>query len=182
MATPTVVTAKVLPAHSSSPNNVSRYVAPTFASAVIAITVAICTTQPPESQPTLGPNARVVHTNVVPQSGISRFSSRNANAVNKIGTNPSSRAAGARSPTTMTTSPRVTAMLYAGATADRPSATAPIRPTELRRSPLSVVALSEAALSGAESSTVTGGDVDWMDMGVPLVGPMCLLKRNLTTM
>ncbi len=84
------------------------------------MTVAICTTQPPESQPAYGPNALVFHTNVVPQSGISRFSSRKAKAVNRIGTKPTSRAAGARCPTTMTTKPSVTAMLYAGATEDRP--------------------------------------------------------------
>lgn len=77
----------------------------------MAVTVANWVTQPPRSQPDAGPKARVVHTKVVPQSGISLLSSRKAKAVSRIGTNPRSSAAGARCPTATVTKPSVTAML-----------------------------------------------------------------------
>ena len=75
----------------------------TCASAAVAMNVATCGTQPPKNQPANGPSAREIHTNTPPQSGMARFRSRNANAVNRIGTKPSRKAAGVCTPTAPTT-------------------------------------------------------------------------------
>lgn len=58
--------------------------------------------QPP-IQPTHGPRALAPHVNVVPQSGITEFSSRYAMAVSSIGTNAMRNMAGDFSPTASTT-------------------------------------------------------------------------------
>src|ERR1700760_1093980 len=159
ISTAVATTANVLDAKGSSPSSVSRYPAPTRASAVIAMTVATCTTQPPDSQPAYGPKALVFQTNMAPQSGISRFSSRKAKAVNRIGTKPTISAAGAKCPTTMTTKPSVTAMLYAGATDARPSATTASSPTKSVAKPL-------PCGSGGDSE-VTSVSAGWRDMDAP---------------
>ena len=75
----------------------------TCASAAVAMKVAICGTQPPKNHPAMGPSAREIQTNTLPQSGMARFRSRNANAVNRIGTKPSRKAAGVCTPTAPTT-------------------------------------------------------------------------------
>jgi hypothetical protein len=95
----------------------------------------------------------VFQTNVVPQSGISRLSSRKANAVSSIGTNPRTSAAGASFPTTMTTKPRETAMLYAGATDERPSVTDDAKPIDRARSPLPLNSGPGCEASGTLSGT-----------------------------
>src|SRR5947209_2601008 len=83
--------------------------------------------QPP-SQPAYGPNARVVHVNVVPQSGSARLSCAKATATAIIGRKASRMIAGACVPTAMTTNPRVAVTLYAGAVAARPMTTLDNRP------------------------------------------------------
>src|SRR6476659_9764948 len=106
-----------------SPKKVRRYVVATWARAALEMKVAIWGTQPPKNQPAHGPKTREIHTNTPPQSGISLLRSRNAKAVNRIGTNPRRNAAGVLYPTARTTKPRVTARLYAGATLEGPAAT-----------------------------------------------------------
>jgi hypothetical protein len=66
--------------------------------------------QPP-IHPAQGPNARVVHVNVVPQSGSALFSSRNAYAMHSIGRNETISVPGLCTPTMATTRPSVAAML-----------------------------------------------------------------------
>jgi hypothetical protein len=114
--------------------------------------VAIWGTQPPKNQPDHGPKTREIHTKTPPQSGISRLRSRKAKAVNRIGTNPRRNAAGVLDPTARTTKPKVTARLYAGATAARPSATVGPMPIEPAFSPLLA-----AATGGVGGVTVGGG-------------------------
>ena len=73
--------------------------------------VAICGTQPPKNHPATGPSARLIQTKTPPQSGMTWLRSRNAKAVNRMGTKPSRKAAGVCSPTAPTTKPSVTARL-----------------------------------------------------------------------
>src|SRR4051794_6507809 len=113
----------------------------------IAITAARVIPQPP-IQPTQGPNVRLPHVNVVPQSGSSRLSCANATAIAIMGKNASNSTAGACSPTAMTTNPSVAVMLYAGAVAARPMMTLERRPMADPRSPLS-------------TGSVTGRGLDW---------------------
>ncbi len=76
----------------------------------MTITSAAMMPQPP-SQPARGPNARAVQVNVVPQSGSTLFSSRNAYAMQSIGRNETISVPGLCTPTTLTMRPRVAAML-----------------------------------------------------------------------
>jgi hypothetical protein len=62
-------------------------------------------------QPTRGPSALPTQTKTVPASGSRATNSRSAIVMQKIGTKPSSRAAGAWVPTAATRKPSVTAML-----------------------------------------------------------------------
>src|SRR5690349_6097968 len=96
-----------------------------FASTTVPATA---TPQPP-SHPTHGPNAFVAQVKVVPQSGISRLSSRYANAISSIGTNAITKAMGACSPTASTTNPSVAASEYTGAVDARPMTVDPKSPS-----------------------------------------------------
>src|SRR3954451_12329874 len=71
--------------------------------------------QPP-TQPAPGPNARVTHEKVVPASGSAALKYRYAYATSSIGMNATMKTAGACSPATATTNPRVAASEYPGAT------------------------------------------------------------------
>src|ERR1700689_3860212 len=99
--------------------------------------------QPP-SQPAHGPNARVVHVNVVPQSGSTLFSSRNAYAMQSIGRNEKISVPGLCTPTMATIRPSVAAMLYAGAVDETAITTLEISPSDPARRPLLTGALRSA--------------------------------------
>src|SRR4051812_47397245 len=104
--------------------------------------------QPP-SQPAYGPNARVVHVNVVPQSGSARFSWANATATAIIGRNANRMTAGACVPTAITTKPSVAVTLYAGAVAAKPMTTLDSRPMADPCSPLSTGSTTSAVIGVA---------------------------------
>src|SRR5215467_1466318 len=96
-------------------NSKNTYWPATCARLAMTSTSAATMAHPP-AQPVLGPNARVAHVNVVPQSGSALFSSLYPIEVSSIGTKARTDTAGACSATAPTTNTRVAAMLYAGAT------------------------------------------------------------------
>ena len=73
--TPSTVTQKVLSARESAPMSRKVYWAATWARLASTMIPASVSTQPP-NQPVFGPNAFVTQVKVVPQSGITLFSSR----------------------------------------------------------------------------------------------------------
>ncbi|MDF3049787.1 MAG: hypothetical protein K0R87_1425 [Pseudonocardia sp.] len=108
--------------------------------------------QPP-IQPTQGPKARPAQVKVVPQSGSALFSSLYATAIRTIGTKATSMTAGAFSPTSTTSTPR----LYAGAADARPMTTPDVNPIAPRRNPLAPALLSTAAVSARNIVTPIPG-------------------------
>src|SRR6266568_4108174 len=93
-----------------APNSRNTYWLATWARLAMTRTSATTMAQPP-NQPVFGPNARVAHVNVVPQSGSALFSSLYPIDVSSIGTNASTATAGAWRATAPTTNTRVAAML-----------------------------------------------------------------------
>ncbi len=68
--------------------------------------IVAATNPQPAIQPTHGPKARAAQVKEVPESGISRFSSRYPKATRSIGMNPTRMIAGTCTPTSDTVGPR----------------------------------------------------------------------------
>ncbi len=73
--TPSTVTQSLLSAKESAPTSRKVYCAATWARFASTMIPAMVSTHPP-NQPVFGPNALVTQVNVVPQSGMTLFSSR----------------------------------------------------------------------------------------------------------
>ena len=96
----------------------------------------------PLTQPIWGPSARVVHANVVPQSGSARLRWRYAAAMRTIGTKAAIITPGEKTPIPFTaaTNPSVAASEYAGATDAVPTTRLDTNPIALAFRPLSAIA------------------------------------------
>src|SRR6201987_5503763 len=99
-----------LPRMPGALNRKKTYWPATWARLAMTSTSAATMAQPP-AQPVFGPNARVAHVNVVPQSGSALFSSLYPIDVSSIGMNASTATAGDWSATAPTTNTSVAAML-----------------------------------------------------------------------
>ena len=132
---PVTTTMSRFSAKSCRPTRYQRYLPLISATLASTITADTATAQPP-IQPTIGPNAFVPHTNVVPQSGISRLSSWYARAANTMGMQAAMNATGACSPTSRITQPRVAASEYSGAVEARLMTVEPTIPSALVLRPL----------------------------------------------